>query len=205
VLLINDDDSEVQVELNLAALARGRFTYQRTGSNVLVRFRVEGQDRKISAETFRFVSERDHEPSPARAVAPGEPAQAKKELKAEARAEPPADPRESQAEARGAREEPQEPRVPIAFAATAIHELQPVVPQGIRARIREQIIVPVTVRISASGTVLSAAPQGDGDTIHRYLASRAAEAARWWRFEPARSRSGTAVPSTKTLHFVFRP
>ncbi len=224
VLTITDGASENRVELNVAALARGRFTYRPSGNNVVVRFLIDGPDMKVSGETFRIVSSSKQEPASQKAVsepaapADGTAADAKEELKSGSRPEetkpaPDTSGNQAEAPAAAAAEQPTAPQpvpetprdVPISVAAKAVHEMQPVVSEGIRARIRGQIIIPVTVGISASGRVVSAAPQGNGDAVYGYLASRAAEAARLWRFEPARSRNGKALASTKTLHFVFTP
>ena len=92
----------------------------------------------------------------------------------------------------------------IAVPAKAIHEVRPGISEGIRSRIRGTVVIAVEVRIDATGKVTSAVPQGRGDVVYTYLASRAEEAARLWRFEPARTKDGTRVASTKTVYFVFK-
>jgi len=85
----------------------------------------------------------------------------------------------------------------------AIYKAPPVVAAGIRSRIRNKIAVDVRVHIDPRGRVVSAAPvtrQHPG--LEQYLASRAVQAARLWRFEPARE-NGKAVAGTSTLQFVF--
>ena len=74
---------------------------------------------------------------------------------------------------------------------------------GIRPRIKGTIPIDVRVQIDARGRVVSATPvtkQHSG--LNEYLASRAVQAARLWRFEPARE-NGKAVAGTQIIHFVF--
>jgi outer membrane biosynthesis protein TonB len=40
------------------------------------------------------------------------------------------------------------------------------------------------------------------DGLEKYLATRALQAARQWKFQPARE-NGIAVAGTQTIHFVF--
>jgi hypothetical protein len=85
----------------------------------------------------------------------------------------------------------------------AIHRVPPVVPVSIKPRINGTIPIDVRVHIDAAGRVTAATPvvkQQSG--LHAYLAGRAVEAARLWRFEPARE-NGKPVPGTETIHFVF--
>ncbi len=85
----------------------------------------------------------------------------------------------------------------------AIHRVPPVVPLSIKPRINGTIPIDVRVRIDAEGRVTSAAPVAKQPSgLHAYLAGRALEAARLWRFEPARE-NGRPVPGTETIHFVF--
>ena len=102
---------------------------------------------------------------------------------------------------------PPPPPAPAAAARIieprAIHRVPPVVPVSIKPRINGTIPIDVRVRIDAEGRVTAAAPvvkQPSG--LHAYLAGRAVEAARLWRFEPARE-NGKPVPGSETIHFVF--
>ncbi|MEX2262118.1 MAG: hypothetical protein WD696_09205 [Bryobacteraceae bacterium] len=104
-------------------------------------------------------------------------------------------------------EEPPPPRndtVRPAIPAVIIHKVQPGIPEGIQARIRSPIVVAVEVRISASGKVTGAVAEGQGNGLYTYLAGRAAIAARWWEFQPAKSKQGKPVASTKIVYFVFK-
>jgi protein TonB len=84
-----------------------------------------------------------------------------------------------------------------------IYRAPPVVAAGVRPRIKGTIPIDVRVQIDARGHVTSAKPvtrQHSG--LDEYLAGRAVQAARLWRFEPARE-NGKAVAGTQILHFVF--
>jgi hypothetical protein len=103
-----------------------------------------------------------------------------------------------------------EPAQPAADTATtaprAVHEVQPVVPPGIRSRIDRQIAIPVEVQVTPRGGVSRATAQTAGlDGLTKYLAGQAEQAALQWRFTPAKSRRGVPVASAKTLNFVFTP
>ena len=97
----------------------------------------------------------------------------------------------------------------VEVAATppvAVHELQPAVPAGIRARIGGEILMPVKVDVNERGRVVRAVAESrGGDGVRRYLADLAQKAAREWQFAPARSSSGAAVPGKRTIQFVFKP
>ena len=90
-------------------------------------------------------------------------------------------------------------------APVALHQVQPVIPPGIRARIHDRIIIPVVVHVTAAGKVTSAFADGKGDSLYRYLGEQAVVAARLWRFRPAHSKSGTPMEASKTLYFIFMP
>jgi hypothetical protein len=85
----------------------------------------------------------------------------------------------------------------------AIYRAPPTVAAGIRSRIKGTVSIDVRVQIDARGHVASATPvtrQNSG--LDKYLAGRAVQAARLWRFEPARE-NGKPVAGTQILHFVF--
>jgi hypothetical protein len=100
------------------------------------------------------------------------------------------------------------PGAPTSGAAQAapVHEVQPVVSEGIRSRIQSRVEIPVKVQVDEGGRVTSAAAEKKRlNGVHRYLAELAEKAARQWRFTPAKSREGVAVTSSKSLTFVFTP
>ncbi len=79
---------------------------------------------------------------------------------------------------------------------SATREVQPYVPEGIRARIESDIVIPVRVHVDEHGRVVRASAElSASDGLHRYLADQAEKAARRWRFKPARSRHGEPVES----------
>ncbi len=85
----------------------------------------------------------------------------------------------------------------------AIYRAPPVIVAGIRPRIKGTISIDVRVHIDARGRVVSATPvarQHSG--LDQYLAGRAVQAARLWRFEPARE-NGKAVAGSQVIHFTF--
>ena len=104
---------------------------------------------------------------------------------------------------------PQAAKVVRRTEPKAIHRAPPVIASGIRPRITGTIAIDVRVRIDEQGRVTSAAPvvtphQGKPHPgLDAYLSASAVQAARLWRFEPARE-NGTAVPGTQTIHFVFQ-
>jgi TonB family protein len=92
---------------------------------------------------------------------------------------------------------------PRATQPKPIYKAPPVVAAGIRSRIKGTIPIDVRVQIDARGRVVSATlvtRQHSG--LDRYLAGRAVQAARLWRFEPARE-DGKAVAGSQVIHFVF--
>jgi hypothetical protein len=95
----------------------------------------------------------------------------------------------------------------IAVPPTVVHEVQPGIAPGIRARIRERIVIPVRVHVSSSGEVTGSAAgqRPEADNVYQYLADRATVAARLWRFSPATAVDGTHVAAERTIYFVFTP
>jgi hypothetical protein len=184
-LSIIQDGSRKEFELDADTVHGGSLPYKASGKDTLFRLTVYGPEMQTVTESFRMVA-MAQPPPPAAADEPQPQAQMETEAPA---AEPSA---------------PRPQSVAAAVPPVAVHEVQPGISEGIRARIQQPVVVPVDVEINASGTVASAVPQGGGDALYRYLAERAAGAARAWRFQPARSKNGTPVPSNKTLYFVFR-
>ena len=86
--------------------------------------------------------------------------------------------------------------------AKPIRETAPEAPEGIRARIEGVIPVDVTLGIGPDGRVVSAHAPVQYDGVRAYFAQSALEAARQWRFRPAR-RGREAVPSQWTVRFRF--
>lgn len=85
----------------------------------------------------------------------------------------------------------------------AIEKVAPVVPAGVRPRIRGKIPVEVRVQVDAAGHVTSATPVTRAHSeLESYLAGRAVAAAKKWKFRPARS-NGKAVAGSEIIHFTF--
>jgi len=85
----------------------------------------------------------------------------------------------------------------------ATHKVPPSIPDSIRPRIKGAVVIEVHVKIDATGRVTSAAPVGKHRAgIDTYLAGRAVEAAKAWRFDPARE-NGKPVPGEQTIRFPF--
>jgi hypothetical protein len=177
-LFVREGDEQTRVELTPSVLALGSYPYKPIGNDVTFRLEVVDHAGLVSAESFRLL----RQPPPAQsAPAPAVPAAA-----------------------------PAKPTPPPAPAATsrfvppkATYRAPPVVAAGIRPRIKGTIAIDVRVHIDARGRVSSASPvtkQHSG--LEEYLAGRAVQAARLWKFEPARE-NGAAVAGAQTLHFVF--
>jgi len=86
--------------------------------------------------------------------------------------------------------------------AKPIQEVAPVAADGIRNRITDEIPVYVTLSIGKNGSVVAAQAAASDDAIQSYLAQRAVEAVRQWKFQPARL-GADAVPSKWTVRFRF--
>ncbi len=86
--------------------------------------------------------------------------------------------------------------------AKPIREVAPVAAASIRNRIEDEIPVYVTIRIGPNGSVISAQAATAEDGIQAYLVQRSLEAARQWKFRPARL-GPDAVASKWTVRFLF--
>jgi hypothetical protein len=85
----------------------------------------------------------------------------------------------------------------------ATYKAPAVVAAGVRSRIKGVVPIDVRVEIDTHGRVTAATPIAKAHSgIDSYLSSRAVQAAKQWRFEPAR-QDGKAVEGSQILHFVF--
>jgi hypothetical protein len=92
---------------------------------------------------------------------------------------------------------------PVSYvAAVPIRKIQPAVPPNLHSIIPTALSIEVRVEIDKEGRVVSAAPVDVVTPAQKLLAPEAAQAARLWRFEPAR-RNQEPVPSEATLKFDF--
>ena len=83
-----------------------------------------------------------------------------------------------------------------------IREVAPVAAESIRNRIDDEIPVYVSLRIGSNGSVVGAQAATTGEGVQAYLVQRSLEAARQWKFRPARL-GADAVPSKWTVRFLF--
>jgi TonB family protein len=86
--------------------------------------------------------------------------------------------------------------------ATVVSPYYPAVRQGAPV-LNSDLTVPVTVQINEFGEVRSAALARPDPSVPRYYADEAVNAARAWRFSPARI-NGKAVPSEMEIGIHFR-
>ena len=115
------------------------------------------------------------------------------------RVTPRAIPRDTQAR----KAAPVETGAGIAQPAKPIRQVSPFAPEGIRNRIAGEISVDVTIHVGKDGNVVSAEAAATSDGVKSYLAQRALEAARQWKFEPARL-GRKAIRSEWKVRFRFR-
>jgi len=175
-LFVREGDDQNRIELSPQALAAGIYQYRPTGNDVTFRLEVAEKSGPVSAESFRFVRS---------AATVGLPA-----TTPPATTPPATTPRAANVIRRT------EPK--------AIHRVPPTIAAGIRPRITGTIAIDVRVRIDAQGRVISATPVVNPQQgLATYLSKSAVQAARLWRFEPARE-NGKAVPGAQTIHFVFQ-
>jgi hypothetical protein len=176
VLLIDDGGAHREINLAPEQLRAGSLQYVPAHTDVAFRMILYSKGLGVSGDAVRIASVVERIQPAAASVRP--PAKA---------LTPPAE-------------------ASAAEPATAVHEVQPVVSEGIRSRIQSQIVIPVNVRVDEHGRVASAAAERSRqDGVQRYLAELAEKAARGWRFKPAKSQEGVAITSAKTLTFVFTP
>ena len=76
--------------------------------------------------------------------------------------------------------------------------------QALRSLAGGSVEIEVRLDLDANGNVTSAAPLGSAQGVRKLLAEFATDAARHWRFEPAR-RNGQPVPSSTVVPFRFVP
>jgi TonB family protein len=92
----------------------------------------------------------------------------------------------------------------LSSSAVAVRGERPKLPANIQVTITSDNIVEVRVHIDSSGQVTSATAVTTRGQVATSLADYALDAARRWRFRPARD-SGQPVESDKVLEFLFRP
>lgn len=183
VLAINDGSASKQVELTADQVRGGSYDYRPTAADVLFRLELFGSGVQTVGDSLRVVT--------APAAKPPVPQAA------------PPPPTGTGADSEADRQVPRSTTPDVAVAPKPLREIYPEIPEGIRARIHGRVVVPVEVHVTAKGGVTSATPHGSGDDIYGYLSIHAAQAARRWRFSPARARSGEAAAASRIVYFVF--
>jgi TonB family protein len=182
VLFVREGDDQKLIEPSPRDLAAGSYEYRPTGNDVTFRLEVTDKAGKVSAESFRLVRPSSVDAAlAAKAPLPkaGAPA-------SEAPVASPSSPAPLQS-----------------VQPKATYRAPPIVAAGIRPRIKGMIPIDVRVRIDERGRVVSATTITKlTDGLEKYLATRALQAARQWKFQPARE-NGKAVAGTQTIHFVF--
>jgi hypothetical protein len=180
-LFVREGDDQNRIDLSEHDLSSGSYEYRPAGNDVTFRLEVIDRGGQVSSESFRLVRATNPVPvaSPGTSSPPG-------------------------AQPAASTPSPTPPGTPETIVQPkATYRAPPVVAAGIRPRIKGTIPIDVRVSIDTHGRVVSAAPvtkQHSG--LEEYLATRAVQAARLWRFEPARE-NGKPVTGTQTLHFVF--
>jgi hypothetical protein len=223
-LEVVDSGRTRSVELDAPTLNSGHYTFPSPSGDVLFRLQLYSTGLASAVESVRVVSpgtKTDGKELAANPAAPPPPPPSGAAPAAAAALKPVADqngaaaPKSAPSVGAPNAEAPVQtaglpagaastPAAPPAIPATPVYEIQPTVPEGVRARIRTPITVPVQVSVDAQGRVSASAAKGDGDGVYRFLAERAAVAAQSWKFRPARSAGGAAVPSTQLVYFTFR-
>ena len=200
VLRISDGPTERNIDLGPDAIRAGLFAYEPVHPDV--RFRLELSEGLVAAvgDSLQVVGL----PAPAAPAAQPAIARAPAPAPAPVPAEP-SRPRERPVVARPSVASADRVQAPPANTPLeAVHEVQPDISSGIRARISGRIVVPVEVTVNASGKVTRAVARGEGDGLYRYLAARAQRAAYLWRFRPPRGKNARRDGAVTTeIRFVF--
>ena len=192
---MREGDDQNRIDLPSPDLLSGSYEYRPErppGNDVTFRLEVIDRAGRISAESFRMV----RDPNAAAASSPSATSSGAASSGAA-----------SSGAAQGGSALNTAP-APVSGAKRitqpkAVYRAPPVVAAGIRPRINGKIPIDVRVTIDTKGRVLTAAPVTKPHSgLEEYLATRAVQAARLWRFDPARE-NGKAVQGAQTIHFVF--
>jgi hypothetical protein len=192
-LSLTDAAEHREVNLDSSQVRAAKYSYAPVHGDISVRLILYDRTRSIAGDAVRVATVGQPQ-QPAQSAQPQ--AQPQSQPVSPAPATPPA-----------ASPAPAETRSTVVAAAvppSTVHEVQPRIPEGIRSRITDRVVIPVEVQVNEQGRVTYAqAEQDSADGVVRYLADQARKAAREWRFRPARTRSGARVASSKTIEFVF--
>jgi hypothetical protein len=183
LLAVREKDAHREIPLDARQLREGTYTYVPFHGDVELRLILYRKGLGVAGDALRV--EAIPEPVPASEVLTPDAAD-----RSATPQEPPSQPATARA----------------VSGPSAVHEVQPPIPEGIRSRITDRIVIPVEVEVSAQGRVTRATPETQaGDGLRRYLGEQAQRAARQWRFTPARTKDGERVAARTTVQFVFTP
>ncbi len=172
LLGVNDGPVHRDIPLSEAQLQLGRYLYTPANPELELRLVLYGNGPALSGGTLRL--------APAAPLAAAAPTPVNTVPPAPVKAEP-------------------APATKAAGPRTPIHEVQPSIPAGIRARLNGNVEIPVTVKINVRGQVTGAFAPPVADGLKAYLSHEAVRAAYQWRFVSGGS------PSEKTISFTFTP
>jgi hypothetical protein len=209
VLMVTDGSEKRNLELSSKQVKTGTFTYRQLHPDVLFRLQLYGDGLRPSGDSLHVLTA---VPIPASqvALAGPKPVAPPPQVAVAPAPNPPSPrpvtpPKRNQPDrASSERTEPPD-RAGAAKAPEPLHQVQPVVPDGIRSRIESRMVVPIQVKVNKDGRVVQAISPGDGTGLYRFLADESVKAARQWRFTPAKSARGKPVEGQKTIEFVFSP
>jgi hypothetical protein len=118
-------------------------------------------------------------------------------------APPPADPPKPAVAPMPAAQPPATPQPLSITPPEPVHRVLPAIPQSVRRLITKTLTVQVNVSLDATGKVVKATPI-EQKGLSGWLSTTEANAARAWRFRPAR-RGSVSLPSETRIDFVFQP
>jgi len=85
-----------------------------------------------------------------------------------------------------------------------MRQVKPVVPRSLKAMITREITMEVNLSIDADGKIIKAEAATGGGILQTSLGKLAVEAARLWKFQPARLGNRN-VPGEVRIQFQFSP
>jgi hypothetical protein len=194
-LFVREGDDQNRIDLAPRNLATGAYDYHPTGNDVTFRLEVADQKGLVSAESFRLMRSAD-----LGSLTPANPSRidAKPPIAPAGPAIPP--PKQEEAKAPPLPAPAERPHI---VQPRPTYRAPPVVAAGIRPRINGTVPIDVHVQIDEHGRVTSATPVTKlHGGLDEYLAARAVQAAKQWRFEPAKA-DGKPIAGAQTIHFVF--
>ena len=189
LLVVTEGDAHRNVDLDPAQIGAGKYTCTAKQADVAVRLVLYANGLGVAGDTVRV------------AEIPGPPVAVQT-----AATETASSGRADRTEPAGTAPAPPETASRVVKPPSVLRQLQPTIPEGIRSRLTEPVVISVKVEVNEKGRVVAATVESQSeDGLHRYLEEKALKAAREWRFTPARTKAGVRVAAGKTVEFVFRP